>query len=254
MKSAPKARFFVFEFIAIIIYMKRVLFIFIVYMIFVSVGSAEVIVHSTTTSIIPGPPRRVEPLKNLFSDVFKFFSSKQKPVQTLEEKRLEQIFGKPKTNNKDIVSEIFPDIQSTSTLASTSLDKVVEFVINLKNASSTILKSSFLQSIKKKKKCFYYNFDKNIYPGENSKRVKALQVFLNQNKRTLIAENGLGSKGYETEYFGKLTKKAVMRFQTLFKKKILEPIGLTNPTGIVGPSTRKVMNEITALCEHKNNE
>ena len=61
--------------------------------------------------------------------------------------------------------------------------------------------------------------------------VKALQVYLNTHGYTL-ATTGVGSSGNETNYFGDLTKKAVIKFQ------------LTNKLvgdGIVGPITKSFL-------------
>lgn len=102
---------------------------------------------------------------------------------------------------------------------------------------------------KKLKKCFKFNFTKSLNSGARDDEVLALQKFLNQNSKTAIAEAGSGSKGSETEYFGTLTKEAVKKFQELFKKDILESVGLTEPTGFWGPSTINKANEITSLCK-----
>jgi hypothetical protein len=49
-----------------------------------------------------------------------------------------------------------------------------------------------------------------------------------------------------TGYFGSLTKQAVMRFQLKYKKDILEPVGLSKPTGYVGQSTLKKLNQLNS--------
>lgn len=69
---------------------------------------------------------------------------------------------------------------------------------------------------------------KNIYPGARSSDVKALQIFLNNNGY-VIAKTGDGSLGKETDFFGRLTYLALVRFQK--DKKI-------PATGNLGPLTR----------------
>lgn len=72
--------------------------------------------------------------------------------------------------------------------------------------------------------------------------VYELQVFLNENGFALTDE-GPGSPGNETNYFGPLTHKAVLAYQNAHKDRILEPFGLTEPTGYVGPLTRFYLNQ-----------
>lgn len=52
--------------------------------------------------------------------------------------------------------------------------------------------------------------------------------------------------GEITGYFGVKTKTAVIKFQEKYKSEVLEPYGLKNGTGTVGPSTRKKINELCA--------
>jgi len=101
--------------------------------------------------------------------------------------------------------------------------------------------------IKKKPKCLSVKFSGFWRLGMRGEEVRTLQKFLNQNNVTNIKE-GAGSKGKETDYFGAKTYNAIIRFQNMFKKDILTPVGLTSATGYWGPSTVKKANAITALC------
>lgn len=85
--------------------------------------------------------------------------------------------------------------------------------------------------------------------GDRGVGVKLLQQKLNSNTATQISESGPGSKGNETEYFGELTKQAVMRFQELHRSEILVKSGLTAPTGFVGPATLAVLNKNQSSIE-----
>ena len=84
-----------------------------------------------------------------------------------------------------------------------------------------------------------YQFTKDLKNGDFNDDVKILQKFLNQDSRTTVALSGSGSIGNETNYFGNMTKQAVVRFQEIYKDEILTPSGLSSGTGFVGPATRK---------------
>lgn len=78
-------------------------------------------------------------------------------------------------------------------------------------------------------------FEKSLAEGDEGISVKNLQIILNQDEETKIAEAGAGSPGRETSFFGAKTASALVRFQRendLFSEK-----------GIVGPKTRLVLNK-----------
>lgn len=78
--------------------------------------------------------------------------------------------------------------------------------------------------------------------GSRGPQVRELQKILNLDPQTRLAASGPGSPDNETEYFGPLTHSAVLRFQQKYSAEILAPIGLTAPTGFVGPRTRQILN------------
>jgi peptidoglycan hydrolase-like protein with peptidoglycan-binding domain len=88
-------------------------------------------------------------------------------------------------------------------------------------------------------------FSRNLSLGARGEDVRTLQVFLNKNIKTRVAESGPGSPGQETDFFGPLTKKTVIKFQELYANDVLVPVGLTRGTGFVGPSTIKKLNELS---------
>jgi|GEM_PF-1001245 len=78
-------------------------------------------------------------------------------------------------------------------------------------------------------------FTTNLSTGMRSDDVRKLQQFLNAHGYT-VTTSGPGSVGNETNFFGRGTRLAVVRFQ---KAVVLTPV-----TGYVGPLTRGIMNKM----------
>ncbi|MDE2079692.1 MAG: peptidoglycan-binding protein [Patescibacteria group bacterium] len=86
-----------------------------------------------------------------------------------------------------------------------------------------------------------YQFARNLQLSDRGKDVRQLQTYLNAHGFTL-AQNGPGSLGSETDYFGAATLAALVKFQNAHAGEILAPAGLTQGTGYFGESTRAYVN------------
>ncbi len=81
---------------------------------------------------------------------------------------------------------------------------------------------------------YLQTLDENAQLGTTSNTVLELQKFLNANNYS-ISMNGPGSKGQETNYFGKRTQQALIKFQ--------ESQGLKTERAILGTETRSLINK-----------
>jgi hypothetical protein len=120
------------------------------------------------------------------------------------------------------------------------------FLNNVKKTTTTQSAKSPAQIANGKKSGVYegtelacpYYFERDLEVGSKGADVKLLQILLNKKIETMIALEGPGSLGLETETFGEATKVAVAKFQNIY----IEYIGLAN--GRFGPRTRTVMNQV----------
>lgn len=80
-----------------------------------------------------------------------------------------------------------------------------------------------------------YTFTRDLKIGMYGTDVGILQKYLR--------EEGLFKVGI-TSYYGPITAKAVSDFQMKYKDEILTPLGLTEPTGYFGESSRKMMETL----------
>jgi hypothetical protein len=71
-----------------------------------------------------------------------------------------------------------------------------------------------------------------------------MQIILNTDPETRLADSGVGSPGNENRRFGNITKNAVIKFQEKYAKEILHPWGIYEPTGIAAIQTQKKLNKI----------
>jgi hypothetical protein len=84
-------------------------------------------------------------------------------------------------------------------------------------------------------------FSRSLKVGSVGLDVQDLQKILNA-EGFMVADNGAGSVGNETTYFGGRTQQALIKYQNFYRADILTPVGLTYGTGYFGPSTINFIN------------
>ncbi|AMN44723.1 right-handed parallel beta-helix repeat-containing protein [Rhodoplanes sp. Z2-YC6860] len=87
------------------------------------------------------------------------------------------------------------------------------------------------------------SFTHTLKLGDLDQDVQQLQKFLNTHG-AVVTESGGGSVGNETQFFGTLTFRALLRYQNLHADQILKPAGLTVGTGFFGAATRAYVNSV----------
>ena len=92
-----------------------------------------------------------------------------------------------------------------------------------------------------------YTWTRNLTIGDRGEDVMRLQQLLNSDPDTRVSATGVGSAGMETEYFGALTADAVSRMQMKYRSEILTPLGIMNPTGFFGASSRAKANSLCVM-------
>jgi hypothetical protein len=109
----------------------------------------------------------------------------------------------------------------------------IDLLTGVSNATFTLLTADGKMAAQE----VSYTFARSLTIGGTGEDVRQLQKFLNAQGFTL-ASFGPGSPGSETDYFGPITRAAVIKFQEAYTAEVLAPVGLTRGTGYFGPSTR----------------
>lgn len=80
-----------------------------------------------------------------------------------------------------------------------------------------------------------YKFTFRLYPGMQHNAVRELQKYLNSDATTLVALDGVGSPGKESDFYGPATRKAVIAWQV---KHGIDPVGVFGPLSIAKANER----------------
>jgi hypothetical protein len=159
------------------------------------------------------------------------------------------IFTKTKTK-KALASVVGLTVGLTMTVGTASAQTIEQLQAQIAELTALVAQLTAAQaggSTTTGGTCTGYVFSTNLKQGDSNMDVMNLQKVLNANGFT-VATTGAGSAGNETEYFGSMTKAAVIEFQEANAAAVLTPVGLTAGTGYVGPSTRNALNAL-AVCD-----
>jgi uncharacterized small protein (DUF1192 family) len=154
------------------------------------------------------------------------------PVTTEEAVTEEVVEEEPKVEEKPITEMTVEELQQ-------KIAELIEKINLLKAELAKLIGAVAIEGIPEG-----FTFDRNLKQGTTGDDVKYLQIVLNSDPDTRLADSGVGSPGNETNYFGLLTKDAVIRFQEKYASEILAPWNLTSGTGFVGSTTREKLNEL----------
>lgn len=120
---------------------------------------------------------------------------------------------------------------------------VIIFVFFVLTATYFIKKQSFVGAVFAQTPPVFI-FLNDLRPGDSGRDVLELQKVLNADIETRVSFSGVGSSGFETEYFGPATTDAVIRFQNKYSDEVLRPAGLYQGSGFVGLWTKLKLNQI----------
>ena len=132
---------------------------------------------------------------------------------------------------------VFPTRALTSADLQAQITQVVQQIQQLQSLLDQLKAQEEIATIPSE-----FSFTQDLRLGQSSLGVKYLQIVLNQDPNTRVAQSGSGSLGNETTYFGMLTRTALINFQTKYS--------LTT-SGYTDANTRTKLNEL--LQQYRNN-
>jgi len=119
---------------------------------------------------------------------------------------------------------------------------------NLDEARELLTKAGFVEQdgrLVKIKSAETMNFVSTLSSGSKGKTVEYLQ-------QCLAMFSDIYPDGEISGFFGDKTKEAVIKLQEKYADEILKPSGLSSGNGVVGPSTRKKLNQICVINQAEN--
>ncbi len=168
------------------------------------------------------------------------------------------------TNKKEIIREVLgiedEELIEQQICDSPILPKVYGFNapekkydFNLEKAKEILEKDGFKENENKVRQKEIsqtpsFTLTKYIKSGSRGEEVRKLQECL---IKLTESDPSIYPNGEATGYFGAKTKSAVIRFQEKYAEEVLTPWGYKKGTGIVGPSTRKKLNELCFPEKHE---
>jgi len=158
-----------------------------------------------------------------------------KTFTTLSEEEAEEVGEKKVEGEKPIEEMSIEELRA-------KIEEITKLINQLKARLAQLTGAAY-------EGCTITSFDRNLSQGMSGDDVKCLQIILNSDPDTQLAETGVGSPGNETNYFGPLTKAAVIKFQEKYADEVLAPWGLTKGTGYVGRTTRAKLNKLLTGSE-----
>jgi len=90
-------------------------------------------------------------------------------------------------------------------------------------------------------------FSRTLRLGITGPEVLELQRFLNL-QGFVVASEGNGSPGNESDYFGTKTQRALIRFQEAYADEVLKPFGLSKGSGIFAARSMEVANRLARVA------
>ncbi|MDD4607162.1 MAG: transglycosylase SLT domain-containing protein [Patescibacteria group bacterium] len=142
--------------------------------------------------------------------------------------------------NSFLVKQEIDSSWQTMKIACHQKDSLLDYII----ASKEDIVSAKVRSIYGPDSAQDILFPRDIEFGMTGEDVRLLQIVLNKDPETQLAESGYGSPGRETNFFGESTKDAVRRFQEKYANEILIPMGLDSANCFVGPNSRKKLKSL----------
>ncbi len=185
-------------------------------------------------------------------------------VEDIEKILIEELLAGP--NEKEILLGYFSYIESGTELFSFNIENETAYIelsvgfdqqteLGQEQIRKTLAQFSSVKEVRapERKRVVTINvegipedflFTRDLKEGATGIDVKYLQMILNADPDTMVAQQGPGSPGEEVESFRESTTRAVKAFQRKYADEVLRPAGLILSNGIVNEHTRDKLNAI----------